>query len=97
VHGRAVCGVPRPGTTPRLTTLRELASVLAAKQGFDSRLSVERAADILYAAVSDELYRILVIQRHWPVRDWREWAYDGAAFRMFPQPLVGSADNRRSP
>jgi AcrR family transcriptional regulator len=69
----------------RLTTLRELASVLAAKRGFDSALSVERAADILYAAVSDELYRILVIQRHWPVTDWKEWAYDGAAFRMFPR------------
>ena len=81
----------------RLTTLQELASALAAKEGFHPGMSVERAADILYATVSDELYRILVIQRRWPIKDWRDWAYDGAAFRMFPQPLNRSADNRRSP
>ena len=80
----------------RLTTLQELASALAVKEGFHAELSVERAADILYATVSDELYRILVVQRHWSVKDWREWAYDGAAFRMFPEPLTCSADKRRS-
>jgi AcrR family transcriptional regulator len=68
----------------RLITLQELASVLATKRGFASAMSVERAADILYATVSDELYRILVVQRRWPIEDWRHWAYEGAAFRMFP-------------
>jgi AcrR family transcriptional regulator len=68
----------------RLATLQEVASLLATKPGFAPELPVERAADILYATISDELYRILVIQRNWIVEDWKTWAYEGAAFRMFP-------------
>lgn len=42
------------------------------------------AADVLYAIVSDELYRVLVIERHWSIDAWNAWAYDSATIRLFP-------------
>lgn len=68
----------------RLTTLQTLAAQLAGKAGFAAELSAETAADVLYAVVSNELYRILVVERHWPTEAWKTWAYESAAFRLFP-------------
>ena len=68
----------------RLATLQTLAEEFAAKAGFAAGLSADRAADILYAVVSDELYRVLVVERHWSTEDWQTWAYESAALRLFP-------------
>lgn len=68
----------------RLATMRALAAELTTKDGFTPALSAYEAADILYAVVSNELHRILVIERHWPKEAWERWAYESAAFRLFP-------------
>lgn len=68
----------------RLTTMRALSNELAAKAGFASGLGVDRAADVLYAVVSDELYRVLVVERGWSPEDWRAWAYESVLLRLFP-------------
>lgn len=80
----------------RLATLRTLAEELAAKAGFAAGLSADRATDILYAVVSDELYRVLVVERHWSAEDWKTWAYESAALRLFP-PSTPSKDGKRPP
>ena len=82
--------------TQRLATLRTLAEMLAAKAGFAAGLSADRAADILYAVVSDELYRVLVVERQWSAEDWKTWAYESAAVRLFPQ-STPSKDAKRPP
>ena len=68
----------------RLATMRALAAQLATKDGFAPALSADEAADVLYAVVSNELHRILVIERHWPTEAWERWAYNSAACRLFP-------------
>ena len=70
----------------RLATMRALSEQLATKPGFATGLSIERATDILYTVVSNELHRLLVVERHWTPQDWQTWAYDSAALRLFPQP-----------
>lgn len=80
----------------RLATLRALAEELVAKTGFAAGLPTERATDILYAVVSDELYRVLVVERHWSAEDWKTWAYESAALRLFP-PSIPSKDGKRPP
>ncbi|MEO7421341.1 MAG: TetR/AcrR family transcriptional regulator [Ornithinibacter sp.] len=69
--------------TERLRSMRELAAILATKSGFATDLA-DRAADILYALVSVELYQLLVVERHWTSEDWMAWAYDDAARCLFP-------------
>lgn len=68
----------------RLATMRALAAELATKDGFAPALSADEAADLLYAAVSNELHQMLVIERHWTKDAWERWAYESVAFRIFP-------------
>jgi AcrR family transcriptional regulator len=70
----------------RLATMRALSEQLATKPGFANGLTIERATDILYTVVSNELHRLLVLERHWTPQAWQTWAYDSAALRLFPQP-----------
>jgi AcrR family transcriptional regulator len=70
----------------RLATMRALSEHLATKPGFATGLSIERATDILYTVVSNELHQLLVLERHWTPHDWQTWAHDSAALRLFPQP-----------
>jgi AcrR family transcriptional regulator len=80
----------------RLATMRALAAELATKDGFVPALSADEAADVLYAVVSNELHRILVIERHWPMEAWERWAYESAAFRLFPHAALDRGKQRRS-
>lgn len=45
----------------RLETMRFLAAELGTKPGFVSALGADKVADVLYAMVSNELYRLLVV------------------------------------
>lgn len=80
----------------RLATMRALAAELATKNGFAPSLSVDEAADVLYTVVSNELRRILVIERHWPKEAWEQWTYESAAFRLFPHPTLDPRKQRQS-
>lgn len=81
----------------RLSALRTLAEELTAKAGFSAELSADRAADILYAVVSNELYQVLVVERHWSAEDWKTWAYDSAALRLFPKSTPSKRGKRPLP
>lgn len=78
----------------RLATMQILAAELATKADFAADLSTDTAADVLYAVVSDELYRVLVVERHWSTDAWKTWAYDSATFRLFPTKGPGEDGNR---
>ena len=80
----------------RLATMRALAVELATKNGFAPSLSIDEAADILYTVVSNELRRMLVTERHWPKEAWEQWAYESAAFRLFPHPTLDQRKQKRS-
>jgi len=45
---------------------------------------VDRAADILYAPVSVEVYCLYVIERQWTTNDWKAWVLEDAARCLFP-------------
>ena len=66
----------------RHESLSSLARELAHKTGFAGESTW--AADVLYTVLSVELYRLLVIERSWSIADWRRWAYDSVALRLFP-------------
>ena len=67
----------------RLHTVRELTAILATKAGFAPD-TTDRAADILYALVSVEVYHLLVVERGWTPNDWKAWAINDAARCLFP-------------
>ncbi len=68
----------------RLATVAVLADVLAAKPGFASTHSVDETTDILYGLISDELHRLLAVERSWSPKDWKAWVHRTAAFHLFP-------------
>lgn len=68
----------------RLTTLQALAGSLARKDGYAVEMPVARAADLLYAVVSDEQYRLLVVDRGWPPAEWRGWCTTVLTQALFP-------------
>nr|WP_269799861.1 MULTISPECIES: TetR/AcrR family transcriptional regulator [Pseudofrankia] len=57
----------------RLTAYRVIAELLAAKQGLRGGLSVDEAADILFALVSFEVYLALTADRGWTPERWEHW------------------------
>jgi AcrR family transcriptional regulator len=68
----------------RLETLRALAGLLAGKPGYPPDLPRNQAADTLYALVSDDLFRLLVVERRWSRERWRTWVFQTAAHWLFP-------------
>jgi AcrR family transcriptional regulator len=61
---------------PRFTVYATAARVLVDKPDVREGLSVERAADVMFALLSPELYLLLVGDRGWTSQRWEQWAYD---------------------
>jgi len=57
----------------RLTDARMVAQSLDEKHALAIDVSVERAADLLWALCSHDLYRMLVVEQHWPPEDYEHW------------------------
>ena len=57
----------------RLRDARMVAQSLAEKQALAGMCPVERAADLLWALCSHDLYRMLVVEQHWPPEDYEQW------------------------
>lgn len=57
----------------RFESFEQVMSEVAAKPGFAEDLSVRRAAQVLYAALSEETYGLLVVEQGWDVTDWSQW------------------------
>jgi len=62
------------GPDPRYTVQRAAAEVLTAKPGARPDVDTDRAADLLYALLSPELYLVFVRDRGWSPEAWEEWA-----------------------
>ena len=58
----------------RLRDARMVAQSLAEKQALAPKVTVERAADLLWALCSHDLYRMLVVEQHWPPQDYEQLA-----------------------
>jgi AcrR family transcriptional regulator len=58
----------------RHTAHRALAEILDAKGALRPGLTVDEAADILFALVSLELYVLLTVERGWAPEQWERWA-----------------------
>jgi AcrR family transcriptional regulator len=57
----------------RLRDARMVAESLDEKHALSSDVSVDRAADLLWALCSHDLYRMLVVEQHWPPEDYEQW------------------------
>ena len=57
----------------RLTDAQMVAQSLDEKHALARNVSVERAADLLWALCSHDLYRMLVVEQHWPPEEYEHW------------------------
>lgn len=69
----------------RFTTFHHVAEELAGKAGYNPNLPTRRAAEILYAQLSEETYGLLVVEHGWPVNEWSAWAARHAMDELFPR------------
>ncbi len=67
----------------RSISYEELARMLSEKRGFNPKVSVARAADILYTLFSTELHRLLVLERGWSAKEWRAFIHESVQSRLF--------------
>jgi len=57
----------------RFVTHSQVARELAAKGGFRSDLTSTRAAEVIYALMSQETYGLLVVEQQWSRLEWADW------------------------
>ena len=72
----SLAGMWQQDSDPRLEVHTAAARSLVAKPGTRAGLSVEHAADLLFALLSPELYLLFVRDRGWTPKRWEQWAYD---------------------
>jgi AcrR family transcriptional regulator len=57
---------------------------LAEKPGFTTRISLQRATEIVGALLSPEMYGLLVVGHGWTTPDWADWAATHLCSDLFP-------------
>lgn len=72
----SLAGMWQQDSDPRLEVHTAAARSLVAKPGTRAGLSVEHAADLLFALLSPELYLLFVRDRGWTPECWEQWAND---------------------
>ncbi len=70
----------------RHTAHRALAEILDAKGTLRPGLTVDEAADILFALVSLEIYVLLTLERGWAPKQWERWAARTVSNAVLTQP-----------
>jgi AcrR family transcriptional regulator len=70
----------------RYVAHRALAEALAEKGGLRPGLSVDDAADALFALISIEVYTLLTEERGWAPERWERWALSTAGAAVLPPP-----------
>jgi AcrR family transcriptional regulator len=78
----------------RHASLVAITTSFAAKQGFAAGMAAERAADLLYAVISEETYGLLVVERGWPTSDWKAWCQQALTNSLFPPTQASSTATR---
>ena len=88
---RAAAADPEPGELlainkqERFTTFSQVADELSGKAGFRKGLPARRAAEMLYAQLSEETFGLLVAEHGWAVEDWSRWAARHVAADLFEE------------
>ncbi|MFI7123900.1 TetR/AcrR family transcriptional regulator [Amycolatopsis sp. NPDC049868] len=67
---------------PRHAVHVAAAKALMGKPGAATGLTVDRAADVLYALLSPEMFLILTRDRAWPLDVWERWVEDTLAAQV---------------
>ncbi|MFD6073708.1 MULTISPECIES: TetR/AcrR family transcriptional regulator [Amycolatopsis] len=67
---------------PRHTVHVAAVKALVGKPGAAAGLDVDRAADVLYALLSPEMFLILTRDRGWPLDMWERWVEDTLAAQL---------------
>ena len=70
----------------RHTAHRALAEIPDAKGALRPGLTVDEAADILFALIRLELYVLLTVERGWPPEQWERWAARTVSDAVLTQP-----------
>lgn len=78
VHGAAtvdpeIATLRRDLADGRLRDSHEVALALADRKAIRPGITIDRAADVIWALVSAELYRLLAIERGWEPDDYERW------------------------
>ena len=88
----------REGRAQRYVVQDTAARALLQKPGARPDVSAERAADLLYATLSPEMYLLLVRDRGWPLEGFKDWAYTSLSSQLIRQqpervrtPAVGAS------
>lgn len=68
----------------RRAGLRAIAGLLAAKPGFAADLTPDKTGDLLYTALSEEAYRLLVVDCDWTPDAWQSWNVETITALLFP-------------
>jgi len=69
----------RTNSRERYLAHRTLAEILAAKKALRPGLTVQKAADIIFALLSPEVYLLLTAERGWSPAQWQRWLTDTIA------------------
>jgi AcrR family transcriptional regulator len=73
----------------RLADARMVAQSLAEKQVLAADVTVARAADLLWALCSHDIYRMLVVEQHWPPEDYERWLASSLIHSLLDQRATG--------
>jgi AcrR family transcriptional regulator len=73
----------------RLTDARMVAQSLLQKNALAASVTVERAADLLWTLSSHDLYRMLVVEQHWPAEDYEQWLASTLIHSLVDQRTTG--------
>jgi AcrR family transcriptional regulator len=70
---------------------RSMAELLAAKEdALRPGLTVDEAADVVFALLSPEVYLLLTVVRGWPPARWQDWAADTIARTILRLPRMAA-------
>ncbi|HEX9038097.1 MAG TPA: helix-turn-helix domain-containing protein, partial [Ktedonobacterales bacterium] len=67
-----------------LDAMRRAVSGIASRGGLRPELTVEAAADALYALAGTEVYRALALERDWSAEDYELWLFETACRVLLP-------------
>ncbi|HLU57821.1 MAG TPA: TetR/AcrR family transcriptional regulator [Pseudonocardia sp.] len=88
---RAAAADPEPAELLERSRQAELAvhaqavDELAEKPGFTTRISLQRATEIVATVLSHETYGLLVGTHGWPAQDWTDWVTRHLEADLFPE------------
>ncbi len=68
----------------RYQGVHAIATYLSGKPGFAAGLTVDQAADLLYALASEDHYGLLVVERGWSTEAWGAWCAHVLSSTLFP-------------